>query len=150
MVNSGTSWPDQRVTINLAPSTLPKSGSHYDLAIALAVFAAKRLIPPEPLAGTVFLGELALDGRLRAVRGVLPATMAAAEAGFERVVVPDANVPEARLVPDVVVVGVRSLRQTVATARGRRGAGRPAGAAARRRRRAGLGRHRAARGARCR
>ena len=114
VVNSGTSWPDQRVTINLAPSTLPKSGSHYDLAIALAVFAAKRLIPPEPLAGTVFLGELALDGRLRAVRGVLPATMAAAEAGFERVVVPDANVPEARLVPNVVVIGVRSLRQTVA------------------------------------
>ena len=114
VVNSGTSWPDQRVTINLAPSTLPKSGSHYDLSIALAMFAAKRLVPPEPLAGTVFLGELALDGRLRAVRGVLPATLAAAEAGFERVVVPEANVVEARLVPGVAVVGVRSLRQAVA------------------------------------
>ena len=114
VVNSGTSWPDQRVTINLAPSTLPKSGSHYDLAIALAVFAAKRLIPAEPLADTVFLGELALDGRLRAVRGVLPATMAAAGAGFARVVVPESNVPEAQLVPGVAVVGVRSLRQTVA------------------------------------
>jgi magnesium chelatase family protein len=114
VVNSGTSWPDQRVTINLAPSTLPKSGSHYDLAIALAVFCAKRLLPVEPLHGTVFLGELALDGRLRAVRGVLPATMAAAEAGFERVVVPESNVPEAQLVPGVAVIGVRSLRQTVA------------------------------------
>jgi magnesium chelatase family protein len=102
------------VTINLAPSALPKSGSHYDLAIALAVFAAKSLIPAEQLAGAVFLGELALDGRLRAIRGVLPATLAAAEAGFDRVFVPEVNVPEAELVEGVSVVGVRSLRQTVA------------------------------------
>jgi len=112
--NSGTTWPDQRVTINLAPSTLPKSGSHYDLAIALAVFAAKSLIPAEQLAGSAFLGELALDGRLRAIRGVLPATLAAAEAGFDRVFVPEVNVPEAELVRGIVVVGVRSLRQAVA------------------------------------
>lgn len=112
--NSGTTWPDQRVTINLAPSTLPKSGSHYDLAIALAVFAAKNLVPAERLAGTAFLGELALDGRLRAIRGVLPATIAAAEAGFDRVFVPEVNVPEAELVEGIGVVGVRSLRQAVA------------------------------------
>jgi len=114
VVNSGTSWPDQRVTINLAPSTLPKSGSHYDLAIALAVFSAKSLIPAESLAGAAFLGELALDGRLRAVRGVLPATLAAAEAGFSRIFVPEVNAPEAELVEGIAVVGVRSLRQTVA------------------------------------
>ncbi len=112
--NSGTTWPDQRVTINLAPSTLPKSGSHYDLAIALAVFAAKSLVPAERLEGAAFLGELALDGRLRAIRGVLPATLAAAEAGFDRVFVPEVNVPEAELVRGISVVGVRSLRQTVA------------------------------------
>jgi magnesium chelatase family protein len=112
--NSGTTWPDQLVTINLAPSTLPKSGSHYDLAIALGVFAAKSLIPADQLAGAVFLGELALDGRLRAIRGVLPATLAAAEAGFDRVFVPEVNVPEAELVQGVSVIGVRSLRQTVA------------------------------------
>lgn len=114
VTNSGTSWPDQRVTINLAPSTLPKSGSHYDLAIALAVFAAKNLIEPAALAGTAFLGELALDGRLRAVRGVLPAALAAAEAGFDRLVVPEVNVDEARLVEGLGVVGVRSLRHAVA------------------------------------
>jgi magnesium chelatase family protein len=96
------------------PSTLPKTGSHYDLAIALAVFAAKSLVPAEQLAASVFLGELALDGRLRAIRGVLPATLAAAEAGFERVFVPEVNVPEAELVQGITVVGVRSLRQTVA------------------------------------
>lgn len=114
VVNSGTSWPEHRVTINLAPSNLPKSGSHFDLAIAVAVFAVKNLVPAEELADTVFLGELALDGRLRAVRGVLPATLAAARAGFGRVVVPDVNAAEARLVPDVDVIGVRSLRQTIA------------------------------------
>lgn len=114
VVNSGTSWPDQRVTINLAPSTLPKSGSHYDLAIALSVFAAKQLLPATALQGVAFIGELALDGRLRAVRGVLPATLAAAEAGFDRVFVPEVNVGEAELVPGIGVVGVRSLRQTVA------------------------------------
>ncbi|MGA8850360.1 MAG: YifB family Mg chelatase-like AAA ATPase, partial [Aeromicrobium sp.] len=114
LVNSGRTWPDQRVTINLAPSTLPKSGSHYDLAIALAVLAAQKTVPIPSLAGAVFLGELALDGRLRAIRGVLPATLAAAEAGFERVFVPEVNVDEAELVGSVAVVGVRSLGQTVA------------------------------------
>ena len=114
ITNSGRSWPDQRVTINLAPSTLPKSGSHYDLAIALAVLAAQDSVPGAALQGAVFLGELALDGRLRAIRGVLPATLAAAEAGFERVFVPEVNVAEAELVGTITVVGVRSLRQTVA------------------------------------
>ncbi len=115
VVNSGTAWPDQRVTINLAPSTLPKTGSHYDLAIGLAVFVAKGLVPPDAIGATAFLGELALDGRLRAVRGVLPATLAAADAGFERVVVPESNVAEARLAGrGLEVVGVRSLRQVVA------------------------------------
>ncbi|GAA3547261.1 hypothetical protein AFL01nite_22130 [Aeromicrobium flavum] len=118
VVNSGTAWPDTRVTINLAPSNLPKSGPHYDLAMGLGVFAAKSIVPTDTLARTVFLGELALDGRLRAVRGVLPATLAAADAGFERVFVPESNVAEARLVPSVEVVGVRSLRQVVALLRG--------------------------------
>ncbi len=114
VANSGTTWPDQLVTINLAPSTLPKTGSHYDLAIALAVFAAKSLVPAERLAGAAFLGELALDGRLRAIRGVLPATLAAAEAGFERVFVPEVNVPEAELVR-----GHLRRRRSVAASDGR-------------------------------
>lgn len=114
VVNSGTSWPDQRVTINLAPSNVPKTGSHFDLAIATAVCVAKRVVPAEPLSSAVLLGELALDGRLRPVRGVLPATMAAAAAGFRWVFVPESNVGEAALVPDIEVVGLRSLRQLIA------------------------------------
>ncbi|HKY59297.1 MAG TPA: YifB family Mg chelatase-like AAA ATPase [Aeromicrobium sp.] len=114
VVNSGTSWPDQRVTINLAPSTVPKTGSHFDLAIASALFVAKREVPADALADAVLLGELALDGRLRPVRGVLPATMAAAAAGFRFVFVPESNATEAALVPDIEVVSLRSLRQLVA------------------------------------
>lgn len=118
VVNSGTTWPDQRVTINLAPSTLPKTGSHFDLAIAAAICVAKKIVPIDAFDGAVLLGELALDGRLRAVRGVLPATLAAAGAGVRCVVVPEANVNEATLVPDVEVIGIRSLRQLVALATG--------------------------------
>lgn len=118
VVNSGRSWPDQRVTINLAPSALPKTGSHYDLAIAVAVVAAKGQVSSEYLAETVFLGELALDGRLRALRGVLPATLAAAEAGATKVFVPEVNVAEAELVSGVAVVGVRSLRHVIAILNG--------------------------------
>lgn len=114
VANSGITWPDQLVTINLAPSAVPKSGSHYDLAIAVAVVAAKELIAPPALRGVAFLGELALDGRLRAMRGVLPATLVAAESGFRTVFVPEVNLPEAELVPGIDVVGVRSLRQVIA------------------------------------
>lgn len=118
VVNAGTSWPETRVTINLAPSSLPKTGSHYDLAMGLGIFAAKQIVDLGALDRSVFLGELALDGRLRAIRGVLPATLAAAEAGFERVFVPEVNVGEASLVPGMEVTGLRSLRQLVAMLRG--------------------------------
>lgn len=116
VINSGMSWPDQRVTIALAPSSLPKTGPHYDLAIAVAVFGALKRVPATP--GCAYLGELALDGRLRAVRGVLPATLAAADAGIEVMFVPESNVEEASLVPGIRVVGVRSLRQVVALLNG--------------------------------
>jgi len=115
VVNSGASWPEHRVIINLAPSSLPKNGPHYDLAIGVAVFMAKGLVDRASAANTVFLGELALDGRLRAVRGVLPAALAAADAGVERAMVPEANVAEASLAPGLQVIGVRSLRHAVAT-----------------------------------
>lgn len=84
LINSGHPWPNRRVTIGLSPASLPKAGSHFDLAIALGVLAAEALVPPESLLGCVVIGELALDGRLRAVPGVLPATLAAAAAGFRQ------------------------------------------------------------------
>lgn len=119
VTNSGFQWPTtRRVTILLSPADLPKRGSHFDLAIAVAVLGATGEFPRAQLEGTVFVGELTLDGRLRAVPGVLPMTMAAVSRGVRRVVVPEPEADEAALVPGVEVVGVRSLMQVVAVLRG--------------------------------
>ncbi len=118
VINSGHPWPNRRITIALSPASLPKGGAQYDLGIALAVLSASGVVDPESLAGTVLLGELALDGRLRAVPGVLPSALATAEAGWLRLVVPEVNVAEAEVVPGLSVVGMRSLRQVMAMLRG--------------------------------
>jgi magnesium chelatase family protein len=107
--NSGHDWPSQRVTLGLSPATLPKNGSGYDLAIACVVLAAAKTIPGERLAGTVLLGELALDGRVRAVRGVLPALLAAKRAGLTEAVVPADVLREASLVEGMTVHGADTL-----------------------------------------
>ncbi|MFT4008523.1 MAG: YifB family Mg chelatase-like AAA ATPase [Nocardioidaceae bacterium] len=115
VANSGFTWPaTQRVTILLSPANLRKSGPHYDLAIAVAVLGAKGTFQREELLGTVLLGELMLDGRIRAVPGVLPMVLAAQAAGLHRVIVPETQAGEAELVEGVDVVGLRSLAQVVA------------------------------------
>jgi magnesium chelatase family protein len=112
--NSGHEWPISLLTINLSPATLPKAGSHYDLAIVAAVLAAQGVFKSEELPGTVLLGELGLDGRLRPVRGILPATLAAQQAGFSRVIVPLRQAGEAKLVVGIEVFGIASITQLVA------------------------------------
>src|SRR6188474_3078190 len=77
LIASGLALPAKRVIVNLAPADLPKEGSHYDLPIALAIMAAIGAIPLDALAGFTVLGELALDGTITAVAGVLPAAIAA-------------------------------------------------------------------------
>jgi magnesium chelatase family protein len=114
VVNSGQAWPQRRITLGLSPASLPKRGSGFDLALAAAVLAAAGVVPADALAGTVLLGELGLDGRVRPVPGVLPAVATASGAGFERVVVPAQNLAEARLLPGVQARGVRSLRDLLA------------------------------------
>jgi magnesium chelatase family protein len=111
IVNSGESWPQRRITLGLSPASLPKRGSSFDLAMAIAVLAAAGVVPTASLADTVLVGELGLDGRVRPVRGVLPAVLAAAAADVRRVVVASANAAEAALVPDVRVVAVATLRE---------------------------------------
>jgi magnesium chelatase family protein len=118
VVNSGEPWPSRRLTVSLSPADMHKRGSGFDLALAGVVLAVAGLVPRDALGDVVLLGELGLDGRVRPVRGVLPAVAAAARAGLRRVVVSDANIREAALVPDVAVLGVRSLRQLVAVLRG--------------------------------
>ncbi|WP_203566735.1 YifB family Mg chelatase-like AAA ATPase [Aestuariimicrobium ganziense] len=113
------SWPDQLVTINLTPAALPKAGSHYDLAIASAVLAASGAVPPDLLRDTVMMGELGLDGRVRAVRGVLPGLLAAVDAGMVRAIVPASQLDEAALVPGIAIWGVSTLTDLVEVLRGR-------------------------------
>ncbi len=82
LIASGLSMPAKRITVNLAPADMPKEGSHYDLPIALAVLAAIGAIPSDALEGYAVLGELALDGSISAVAGVLPAAIAANARGL--------------------------------------------------------------------
>ncbi|AGK80386.1 Magnesium chelatase [Streptomyces microflavus DSM 40593] len=114
VVNSGADWPQKKLTVGLSPASVPKSGSGFDLAVACAVLGAAERIDPASIADVVMIGELGLDGRVRPVRGVLPAVLAAAEAGYQQVVVPEQTAGEAALVPGVSVLGVRSLRQLIA------------------------------------
>jgi magnesium chelatase family protein len=109
IVNSGEEWPQRKITVGLSPASLPKRGSWFDLAIAVGVLAAAGKVPRAAVDGVMFFGELGLDGRLRPVRGVLPAVAAAADQKFGTVMVARQNAAEAALVPGVRVIAVGSL-----------------------------------------
>lgn len=111
--NSGFPFPARKVTINLAPADLRKDGALLDLPIALAVLSAEGVIPSEALRGYLVSGELSLDGSLKPVRGVLPQGLLARRMELAGVVVPEGNVPEALLVPDIAVVPASTLRSAV-------------------------------------
>jgi magnesium chelatase family protein len=117
IVNSGETWPNSKITVGLSPAALPKRGSGFDLAIAIAILAAAEAVPVSALTGKMFLAELGLDGRLRPVPGVLPAVVAA-KAGVDTVVVAAQNVAEAALVPGVHVIGASSLIEVIIWLRG--------------------------------
>ncbi|MFD9699985.1 YifB family Mg chelatase-like AAA ATPase [Lentzea sp. NPDC059081] len=112
--NSEEEWPKQRIVLGLSPANLPKGGSSYDLAIACATLAAAGSVPPERLVTTVLLGELALDGRVRAIRGVLPSLLAARRAGLTTAVVPVDSLPEASLVDGMEIHGAHTLAEVLA------------------------------------
>ncbi|MFD8809465.1 YifB family Mg chelatase-like AAA ATPase [Streptomyces sp. NPDC059597] len=114
VANSGGEWPQKKLTVGLSPASVPKGGSGFDVAVACAILGAAERIDPRVLADIVMIGELGLDGRVRPVRGILPAVLAAAEAGYQQVVVPECAAAEAALVPGVSVLGVRTLRQLIA------------------------------------
>ncbi len=109
IVNSGEEWPQRKITVGLSPASLPKRGSWFDLAIAVGVLTAAGTVPRAAVDGVMFFGELGLDGRLRPVRGVLPAVAAAAGEGFGTVMVAKQNAPEADLVPGVRVIAASTL-----------------------------------------
>ena len=110
----GQRFPDQRVTVNLAPAGLRKSGAGLDLPIAVGVLAAAGILEARSLKGLALVGELALDGRLRPVRGALALTLAARDAGCHRVVVPEQNAGEAGVTPGVEVLAAGNLGAVLA------------------------------------
>jgi magnesium chelatase family protein len=110
ITGTGQRFPERRVTVNLAPAGLRKGGVGLDLPIAVAILAASGALEPARLAGLGLVGELALDGRLRPVRGALALTLAVRDAGCKRVIVPAGNATEAGLTPEVEVLTASDLR----------------------------------------
>src|SRR6056297_3434063 len=112
LVNAGFDFPLKRITLNLAPADLPKEGGRFDLPIALGLLVASGQVPPEALAGVECAGELALDGRLRPVAGVLPLAIATHRAG-RQLIVPQANADEAALAGNLAVLPADHLLEVV-------------------------------------
>ena len=111
--NCGFNWPQERITINLSPSDVRKEGSSFDLAIALGILAATQQINTQNLDNYYCLGELSLDGRLKATRGVLPASLAVAGSKIKNIIVPKQNAKEAAIVSDSRVFALDNLNETV-------------------------------------
>lgn len=111
LTNSLLEYPTKRITINLAPAELPKDGTHYDLPIALAMLVSSGQLQPKEVNKAVFAGELALDGSVRPVSGVINIVQTARENGFSTVYLPEDNLAQASLVDDIDIVGVATLKQ---------------------------------------
>ena len=105
---------DQRITVNLSPAGIPKSGSVFDLAIASSIALATGLVLPRAFEDSVIVGELALDGSIQPVRGVLPAVLSARSLGVRRVIVPSACAREAQLVSGIEVIAFEHLADMIA------------------------------------
>ena len=118
LVASECSWPPGRVVANIAPGALRKEGTHFDLPLALALLAADEVIPAECLHGPVVMGELALDGSLRPVRGVLAGAIAVREAGRGPLICPRGNSAEAAIVEGLEVIPVGTLKECLAYLKG--------------------------------
>lgn len=118
ILNSGQELPARTIAVTLRPASLPRHGTGFDLAIAVAALTAAGVVPLAVLDGCVFTAELGLDGSLRPVRGVMPALVAAARAGCTRAVVAVENAAEAVMVAGLAVVPCASLRTVLAWLRG--------------------------------
>ena len=110
MVNSGFTFPDKKVTINLAPAELQKDGAYLDLPIALAVLALSGQLIAGDTRGKAFVGELSLDGELRPVKGIINIVEAAKESGLKEIFVPAKNLSQAALISGITVWGVTTLQ----------------------------------------
>ena len=111
--NSGFAFPNQKVVINLAPADIKKVGTNYDLPIAIGILARDGIVDENEIKNTAFLGELSLDGSLRAVNGILPIVSGLKDFEIKQVVVPYENAKEAALIPGVKVLAAKTLTDVV-------------------------------------
>lgn len=111
IVNSDFSFPDKKITVNLAPADLPKDGSYLDLPIALAILASSSQIQQKDLNDKLFVGELSLNGKLRGIKGVINIVEAGKKAGFKEIYLPKENFDQASLIDNVKIFGVENLQQ---------------------------------------
>ena len=111
IVNSGFSFPDKKVTINLAPAELPKDGAYLDLPIALSVLVLSGQLIKSDTRGKVFVGELSLNGEVKPVRGIINIVETARMAGYKEIYVPVKNLPQAELISDITIYGVATLQE---------------------------------------
>ncbi len=116
--NNQIELPAKRITINLAPADIPKSGTGFDLPIALVLLAALKLIPEDSLTKVMAVGELSLSGTIHAVNGILPIAIKAKELGVRILIVPKANEREANIVQSLTAIGVSSLTEVISLLRG--------------------------------
>jgi magnesium chelatase family protein len=116
--NSGFRFPDDRITVNLAPADIKKEGTGFDLPIALGILTATGIIPQDIVSQYLIQGELSLDGRIKAVKGSLPMALAAKAAGYSAIIVPNDNGREASVVKEISVLPAKSLSQIVGFLRG--------------------------------
>ncbi|HET8821194.1 MAG TPA: YifB family Mg chelatase-like AAA ATPase [Thermoleophilaceae bacterium] len=119
LLNSGLDFPQKRLTVNLAPAHVRKAGPSFDLAIAVGILAAGGQVPAEALDECALVGELSLSGELRPVRGALNAALGARRARYRRLLVPEANAPEAALVDGIEVSAIPSLTRLADLLHGR-------------------------------
>ncbi len=111
--NNGIFIPPSRITVNLSPGDLRKDSTSFDLPITIGMLSAMGYIPVENTSGILFIGEIGLNGELRAVRGVLPIVMAAAKEGIRECIVPSDNAEEGSVVPGIIVRGAADLKSVI-------------------------------------
>lgn len=110
---AGFTWPQTRVTVNLSPASVPKSGSSFDLAIAASILASSRMIETQTLGNSLVIGELNLDGSVMPVRGILPMLLYAKHSGISTVFVSQDNIEEAKLVQGLDIIGICHIAQFI-------------------------------------
>lgn len=111
LINSGFSFPDRKITINLAPADLTKDGSYLDLPIALTILTISHQLLPSDTQNSLFVGELSLNGDLKPINGIINIVEAARAANIQNIFVPIQNYEQASLIPNINIVGVRNLKE---------------------------------------